>query len=74
MILAAFGIRIPIRTVVDRQFGELFTYDITIGLDSKGIEYLEDERILGYEFLYKEMGEIATRSNSKEYYHNRTRG
>ncbi|NLW21830.1 MAG: FtsX-like permease family protein [Tissierellia bacterium] len=66
LILAAFGIRDSIRSVVDRQFGELFTYDITIGLDSKGIEYLEDERILGYELLYKEMGEIATRSNSKD--------
>ena len=52
LILAAFGIRDSIRTVVDRQFGQLFIYDITVGLDSKGIEHLDDERILGYELIH----------------------
>lgn len=65
LILTAFGIRDSIRTVVDRQFGELFTYDITIGLSSEFKEGLEDERILGYELLYKEMGEISFNSTSK---------
>lgn len=65
LILTAFGIRDSIRTVVDRQFGELFTYDITIGLSSESKEGLEDERILGYELLYKEMGEISFNSTSK---------
>lgn len=65
LILTAFGIRDSIRTVVDRQFGELFTYDITIGLSSEFKEGLEDERILEYELLYKEMGEISFNSTSK---------
>ncbi|GFN34430.1 ABC transporter permease [Tepidimicrobium xylanilyticum] len=66
LILAAFGIRDSIRTVVDRQFGELFTYDIAIGLSFESTEYLEDERILGYELLYKEMGEISFNSTTKD--------
>lgn len=65
LIFTAFGIRDSIRTVVDRQFGELFTYDITIGLSSEFKEGLEDERILEYELLYKEMGEISFNSTSK---------
>ncbi|MCF6463740.1 ABC transporter permease [Clostridium sp. Cult1] len=66
LILAAFGIRDSIRTVVDRQFGQLFIYDITVGLDSKGIKHLDDERILGYELIHKESGEINFNSITKD--------
>lgn len=66
LILAAFGIRDSIRDVVNTQFGELFTYDISIGLDSDGVRHLSDDRILGYELLSKEGGTITGNSISKD--------
>ncbi|NLV89346.1 MAG: FtsX-like permease family protein [Tissierellia bacterium] len=66
LILAAFGIRDSIRDVVNIQFGELFTYDISIGLEAEGVEHLDDDRILGYELISKEGGSITANSISKD--------
>src|SRR5690554_1288848 len=66
LILTAFGVRDSIRTVVDRQFGELFKYDVTIGLDSKGIPHLNDTRILDYMLLHKESGKIIFNDVKKD--------
>lgn len=67
LMLTAFGIKDSIRTVVDRQYGELFTYDMTVGLDDLDSEkYLEEnDKISGYEIIFKEGGTIASNSIEK---------
>ena len=65
LILAAFGIRDSIRDVVNTQFGQLFTYDVTIGLDGGQVD-LDDNRILGYELISREGGTITSNSISKD--------
>ena len=67
LMLTAFGIRDSIRSVVDRQYGALFNYDISIGLDEEGIEYLDDNvKIKAYELLLKESGELSSNDAEKE--------
>lgn len=66
LILTAYGIKDSIRTVVDTQFGELFTYDVIVGLNSKGVEHLQDDRILEYSLIHKESGKIIVDSISKD--------
>lgn len=67
LMLTAFGIRDSIRTVVDRQFGTLFTYDITVGLDPKGEKYLsENKDIKSYELILKESGTLASGNIEKD--------
>lgn len=65
LILTAYGIRDSIRDVVNTQFGELLTYDISIGLDSDEVD-LNDNRILDYELISKEGGTISSKSISKD--------
>lgn len=67
LVLAAFGIRDSIRDVVDIQFGELLTYDVTIGLDSENVD-LDDSRILGYELISSEPGSLNYDSISRDVY------
>lgn len=67
LVLAAFGIRDSIRDVVDIQFGELLTYDATIGLDSENVD-LDDSRILGYELISSEPGSLNYDSISRDVY------
>src|SRR5690606_36835138 len=53
------------RDVVNTQFAELLTYDISIGLDSDKVD-LSDNRILDYELISKEGGTISSKSISKD--------
>ena len=67
LMLTAFGIRDSIRAVVDRQYGALFNYDISIGLDYEGIEHLEDnDKIESYELILKESGELSQNDLEKD--------
>lgn len=67
LMLTAFGIRDSIRAVVDRQYGALFNYDISIGLDEEGIKYLDDnDKIKSYELLLRESGELTLNNHEKE--------
>ncbi|WIV10473.1 FtsX-like permease family protein [Proteiniborus sp. MB09-C3] len=67
LMLTAFGIRDSIRAVVDRQFGTLFTYDITVGLESESEKYLEEnEDIKSYELILKESGTLSSDNIEKD--------
>ncbi len=67
LMLAAFGIRDSIRSVVDRQFGALFTYDITVGLEPESEKYLrENENIKSYELILNESGTLVSNKIEKD--------
>lgn len=67
LMLAAFGIRDSIRTVVDRQFGVLFTYDITVGVEPEGERYLrENKNIKDYELILNESGTLVSDGIKKD--------
>lgn len=67
LMLTAFGIKDSIRTVVDRQFGVLFNYNMTVGLDSTGVKYLDQNKdIDNYELILKESGSISFNGITKE--------
>ncbi len=67
LVLAAFGIRDSIRDVVDRQYGNLFTYDISIGTEDKGLKYLDNiELIQSYELIQREGGSISSNGIEKD--------
>lgn len=60
LVLTAFGIRDSIRTVVDKQYGELFAYNVTIGLDSDGIKHLDNiDKIKDYQVINRESGSVS---------------
>ena len=66
-MLTAFGIRDSIKTVVDRQYGVLFTYDMTVGLETEGIKHLENnDKIKSYELISKESGALDSGSLKKD--------
>lgn len=66
LMLTAFGIRDSIKAVVDRQFGVLFTYDMTVGLEPKGVKHLEENnKIKGYELILRESGTVASGDKEK---------
>lgn len=57
LVLAAFGIRDSIRAVIDRQYGAVFTYDVTVGLEPEAEKYLkENEKIYSYQIIMSENG------------------
>ncbi|MFA5523270.1 MAG: FtsX-like permease family protein [Tissierellales bacterium] len=67
LMLTAFGIRDSIRTVVDRQFGTLFAYDITVGLEPEGEKYLnENKHIEDYELILSESGTLSLDNINKD--------
>ena len=67
LMLTAFGIKDSIRTVVDRQFGVLYSYDMNVGLDSSGIKYLEkNEDIVDFNLILKESGTIKFNGKSQD--------
>lgn len=67
LMLTAFGIRDSIRAVVDRQYGVLFNYDISIGLNDEGIKHLEDNnKIDSYQLILKESGELSQDNLEKD--------
>ena len=67
LLLTGFGIRDSIRAVVDRQFGDIFTYDITIGIEDNGADnlnkYLE---IKDYTLLQREGGSLSFNDITKD--------
>ena len=67
LMLTAFGVKDSIRTVVDRQFGVLYNYDMNVGLDSTGIKYLESSNdIKKFKLILKESGTISFNEKSKD--------
>jgi putative ABC transport system permease protein len=67
LLLTGFGIRDSIRAVVDRQYGEIFTYDITIGIEDDGGEKLNKyQQIKNYTLLQREGGSLSNNCNEKD--------
>jgi putative ABC transport system permease protein len=68
LMLTAFGVKDSIRTVVDRQYGVLFTYDMTVGLDDiESTKHLDkNDKIDGYEIILKEGGSIISEDIEKD--------
>jgi len=67
LILSAFGIKDSIRTIVDRQFGTVFTYDMTIRLESDSEKYIyDDDRISSYELIGRERGILSLNNLEKD--------
>lgn len=67
LVLAGFGIRDSIRAVVDRQYGVIFTYDVTIGLEPEAEKYLkENEKIHSYQIILNENGVASNGSIEKD--------
>ncbi|PRR78111.1 outer membrane-specific lipoprotein transporter subunit LolE [Clostridium liquoris] len=74
LIVTGFGVRDSIRTIVDKQFGVIFTYDMTVNLDKKAnekerneaLEYIsKDNRISGYELINSESGSLSLNGQKK---------
>lgn len=67
LMLTAFGIRDSIKSVVDRQFGVLFTYDMTVGLEPEGEKHLEENnKIKSYELISRESGTVISENKEKD--------
>lgn len=67
LILTAFGVRDSIRTTVDKQYGELFNYDLTIGIE-KNIEndLSKLEEISSYTAIYREGAKVEKGKNEMD--------
>lgn len=60
LVLTAFGVRDSIRGIIDAQYGSLFTYDISIGVEERGINQLEEiDELQSYQLLQREGGSIS---------------
>lgn len=67
LMLTAFGIKDSIRTVVDRQYGVLFNYDMAIGLEPDSVRYLEaSKKIHSYELILRESGTLSLNNIEKD--------
>lgn len=67
LILAGFGIKDSIRTVVDKQYGELFSYDIAITYEDGNERFIEDEdRITNFTISHEENGSLVKDKVSKD--------
>ena len=67
LILAGFGIRDSIQTVVDKQFGEILSYDMAVSLDEDGLKVLDrDRRIEEYKLVLSEGGKISIANEEKD--------
>lgn len=67
LMLSAFGIKDSIRTLVDKQFGVLFTYDMTVRLEPEGVKYVaEDDRIASHELIFRESGSLSLNGIKKD--------
>ncbi len=66
LMLTGFGIKDSIRTVVDRQFGVLYNYDMNVEFDSTAIKYLEHHKeIESFELIFQESGSIEFNGETK---------
>lgn len=67
LILAGFGIRDSIQTVVDKQFGDILSYDMSISLDEDGVDVLNrDRRIEKYKLVLSEGAKISADNEEKD--------
>ena len=67
LILAGFGIKDSIKTVVNKQYGELFNYDASISLDEGSERFLEEEdNILNYTLVQSENGYLKRENDKKD--------
>jgi len=67
LLLTGFGVKDSIRTVVDKQFGELFIYDISIALDDEGVKNLKDNKYISdYELIAREQIKLLNGDMEKE--------
>ena len=67
LILAGFGIKDSIKTVVNKQYGELFNYDATISLEEGSERFIEDEdNILEYTLVQSENGYLKRGNDKKD--------
>lgn len=67
LLLTGFGIKDSIKTIADKQFGEINKYQLTINLDKNSVELqkkelgetiLDDKRIEKFQFINTENGNI----------------
>ncbi|MDR7870859.1 MAG: FtsX-like permease family protein [Tissierellaceae bacterium] len=67
LLLTGFGVRDSIRAVVDRQFGEIFIYDITLGLEEVGVDNLSKyAEIKDFALLQREGGSLSFNGINKD--------
>lgn len=67
LMLSAFGIKDSIRTVVDKQYGVLFSYDMIVGVEPKSTKYLDEyDKIDSYELILREGGTLASNDIEKD--------
>lgn len=67
LMLSAFGIKDSIRTIVDKQFGLIFTYDMAVRLESDAEKYISnDDRILSYELIGRQSGTLSSNNMEKD--------
>lgn len=67
LVLAAFGLRDSIKGIIDNQYETLFNYDISIGLEERGIDKLEEiEDLESYQLLQREGGSISLNQTEKD--------
>ncbi|WMM26446.1 FtsX-like permease family protein [Tissierella sp. MB52-C2] len=67
LMLTAFGIKDSIKTIVNRQFGVLFTYDMTVGLENGEEKHLKENKdIIDYELISRESGTIISDTIEKD--------
>ncbi len=67
LLLTGFGVRDSIRAVVDRQYGDIFTYGISIGIEDDGVERLSKyQEISDFALLQREGGSLSNKNGKKD--------
>lgn len=75
LLLTGFGLKDSIRTIVDKQFGTLFLYDMTLTFDRESTEEAQanvvsslnkDERIVGSLLTTSENGKLLANDEEKD--------
>src|SRR5699024_10790863 len=67
LVLTAFGVRDSIKGIIDNQYDVLFDYDISVGVEGDGTEYLEEiEELESYQLLQREGGSISLKDIEKD--------
>lgn len=66
LMIAGFGIKDSIMTIVDKQYGEIFKYDLTIGMESSKGHILDDYDIEKYTFISSENAKVLDSKKDKE--------
>lgn len=67
LILAGFGIKDSIQTVVDKQFGEVFSYDMDVGIENDAVTILNNEEtIQDYHLVHTEGATLTFEEEDKD--------